>query len=412
MLINKLRTQSGSALVTAIILSVLCLALIVMYQKSTLQHGKDAVHRLDSQQSLALAESAISQAMDWLRMPAAGSLLPASGTYTLPMSMVSPAVNSLVNISSGSYSVTLARDPFDGSLVTATATGYFDLSGGSEVDPVTNRRAESAVVQSTLRVQAISDYFASVPTTLQIDFGSDLSSASIYARDLVFVSGSAGQNTKILAASYYNTVMPSAAPSFVSFTSAPAQAQQLSAEPNLIALNDTLRSYYLAWAGSDQLAAGQTLTGILPPPINANGIYYCHGDLTLGNATTALQINSPMIFYVESGSITIQNSVNVGASGWAVLLAEGNVVISHNAPTPLGVNATIVTNGQLVAELPVHLGGQLNFKGGFQAEGGANLGTAWPTRQYQYYRAPSSMVLPFFLSTESYKVIKGKFYHG
>jgi hypothetical protein len=402
---RRLNGHRGSALISVLLIGVLLITSMIWFERWSSQNKRVVLHNNGSRLAWSQAENGVDVALQWLRNPANLSNLPNGGSYTL-----TPA--ELPTISGGRSDLTLYRNLVDASLVEAWSTSYFFLGSGSVVDPVSGKTAQMTVIHATIRARFVGDYFAAVPGALQLGYGTDASSGSVYARDLTFLppNGSA-QPTRVLSAYYLNSVSPDAAPSFVTFGGAPYQAQRLASEPGLVQLDSTLSAFYKALAGTDVKAAGSTLTGTLGAPSNQYHVYFCPGNLTLGSGASSLTVAGPEVVYA-TGSITINGNILTDGqpNSWLAVLCEGNVTIASTAgassPYILTLNGTFVMGGQFQAAGLVRSTGSLIFNGGFLASG-VNFASVWPQRTYSYTRAPANMLLPFFIAVEQYQVVRG-----
>ncbi len=399
---KHLKSDRGAALVACLILCLLVVSGVIVYQRLTAQTLVGTVRRMDTGKALAYAESGVSQAMELLRQPQWSTQLQAGASKT--------AAQDLTN---GRSEVTMTRDVDETTLVDLFSTGYYYLPTGTFTDPKTGQFAQMAVIEAKIRTRSIGDFFAVVPTQLQIAYGTDLSNATVYARNLSFASGdSALPPTQIKQAYYYSTLLPENAESFVTFKQPPVRLQS---EPNLVSANSsTLRPLYQAWAGSDILPDGTTLSTRLIAPANSYGVYFCPGNLVLGDdgsgAGSDLTVTGKMVIYV-AGKVTVIGNVRMSNSpkDWLAVISEGDIVLSKNSPSTMNLQGTYITGGYLNAQMGSGARAQLNFTGGFQADQGANFGGAWPQRAYVYQAPPSTMLLPFFLATEEYRILRGQF---
>jgi hypothetical protein len=372
----------------------------VVYQQLVRQEGRRSVSRTDRAKAVAYAEAGIAASMARLRLPTSASNF--SGVEA-PLEAAMPG---------GRYAVSVSRSVDDPSLVKLFSTGYFYMDGGNSVDPANGRAAQSALVESTVRTRSAASFFAAVPGYLEIGYGTDLSSATIYAAELRFAPSNGGSTpTKVYQALYHDAVLIESAGT-VQYTG--PGLRRLTLEPNLVSITSDLRTLYESWAGSDRFYAGAALQGVLSSPSNQFGVYYCPGDLRLaGDGTTSgsLQVQGQYVIYV-AGSVTIDGPVTLGTTGaWVAVVAEGDITLSSLAPTNTELNGTYLS-GRAIAAAPASTGqrlGRLTFTGGFQAQEGANMSAAWRDRTYIYQAAPSNLLLPFFLSTEDYRVHRGAY---
>jgi hypothetical protein len=396
--------RRGSALITVLIVASLVAAAALAHHGILQQNAKRSVSRTDTGKALSYAEAGMATVMDRLRLPAPQENFTAPSTLQLSG-----------NMPNGRYDTSALRDPYDASLVRLFSTGYCYLDRGNAVDPTNGKRAQIAVIRASARIRSAAAFFAAVPGTLQIGYGADLSSASIYGAELHFdpPDGVTAEQTSVYQAFYSDSVMPEA-PSYVTFTGPAPALKRLPIEPNLIPINSQLRTLYTAWAASDRLSPGASLTGSLGAPSNSYGVYYCPGDLFLAGTSSqsqSLDVNGSVLIYV-AGTVTIAGSVRAANSNsWLAVIAENSIRLAAVAPTTMELEGTYLSGQAFLAEpAPAgRAGGKLTFTGGFQAQEGINFSGGWPKRIYIFKAAPSKMLLPFFLGVEDYQVERGAY---
>jgi hypothetical protein len=398
--------QGGSIILTALLIGMLLIAFVTQLAIWSRKNNDLGVHRMATLRALQNADSGISETMEMLRRPGWVLSLQPGAQQSFQRTVASDT--------RGRYEVTFTRDSDDFSLVHVVSTGAYQLTSGAFELGVSSR-GQVAVISALLRVRSVGDFFAAVPSSLTIGDGADISQGSVYARDLMFAPGTASPNpARIREAYYFSSVFPSETPSTVIFTvGGTGKAVKLSHEPNLSAVDSTLRRHYKAWAGNDTLAAGAALDGTLGAAgdsANIHGILYCDGDVHVAGgpaSSSSLLVQRDRILY-STGTVWIHGDVRTGG-GWLAIIAEGDIVLASNAPTDLTLDATLITGRSFLAEQTALPRNRLTFSGGFHAQSGAQIGTSWPDRRYRYQRAPETMVLPFFLNLEAYNVLRGRY---
>jgi hypothetical protein len=405
--------ERGSALMMVLVTTMLVLAFIVAFERWTGQHMRQAVHRNGAERAVLCAQQKTDQVKEALRDPTVWN----TPSLAFPNGLLPGAIGTTPNTQCAPDPAwaqsTVSRDVSDSSLVDIYTTAYFEIANGNFVNFYHNNLpASMAVVESKIRARSVGEFFAAVPTLLQVSAGLDLRNASVYARDLVFQAQTGAPLTQVKNAYYFNSVR--FVPGTVSFTNAGAAPIHLKSEPNIAMLDSALRNMYLQWAQSQSPAdvlASPTLTA-LPTPANSYGVLFYTGNLDLGPPNGTLATSNQIVLYV-AGNVTIHSSIVPAGSGWLAVVAEGDIVLAADVPVNATLQGTFVTARSLYANPPQRVG-TLNFIGGFDAQLGASLTPGWKTRNYTYSPPPAAagrgaILLPFFTSVEQYRVVQGKF---
>jgi hypothetical protein len=405
-----LKRQNGSALITVLIITAIVAAMFVVYSTWTTIGNRAVIHSLQTQKAVYNAQSGYYSALDYLKQPFAVTLT------TMPVNLGSMT-------DGATYYLSLAKSINDPSLVNLTTTGYFEIPGGHFQDPQGNA-AEMGIIDATVRLVSVKDYFAAVPGTLAIANGTNIAGGSVYGKDLLFVTGPL--TTQIGAAFYLNSVTPSATPppSLVTFTQLPNNAQQLVTAPRLPQVTPMQDGYY-AMANDPNVPCilpnpGNvcTLTNAsFPLPANPSNVCYCAGDLHLGDNTGPLTVSGVVVIFVQ-GSTYIGNSVNVNdiTTDWMAVASEGDVLFQNNppgwtVPHTMSVFGTFLTDGSIgVQGNPIWADGNLSFTGGIISQKTISLAAFSQSRVYAYHAAPVALKLPFLVQSVSWTIRHGKNY--
>lgn len=390
--------KNGNILIAFTIITFLVLAAMVEFCSWVQQLTRANVHRLATQKALTNADTGIQSALEFLRTPQAAELKPG-----IPWALTS--------IEQGTtFYVDLIRRASDTSLVDVYATGYYQLNDGS-YSSAFNTAGKQAAVYALIQLSNAGDFFAATPGSLEISYGSNISSGSVYANNLTFDSGNGNPQTVVKSASYYNSINPWNYASFVTFLNS-GQPVQLTSQPQLPTLDASMSNNYQQMAGPDVLPAGTTLSGLVSPPVgNPYNVFFSPGDITLGAPGANCTLTGSFLIYSQ-GNIYIANNLNTedGTTAWPALMAEGNIYVASTAPDTLNVYATMVTNGQFEALGNPRPNGTLNFTGGIVTGGGIALGNIYTLNRNYVYQAPDpTLPLPFATQIISYKVQSGSF---
>jgi hypothetical protein len=393
-----LRKTQGSVLLASVIVTIMLIAVIVQFTQVVIHNTRSSVRYVAGQKARMSADSGLQSALQFLRSPQA-SILQAG----------IPRLVSSVEQGTTFY-LSLTRQLSDPSLVDVNATGYYQLTNGAVEAPGGNYRAQAYAIYAQVQLRNIGDYFAASPETLTIGYGSDISSGSVYARDLVFQTGS-GPRTRVKSAAYFNSISPANYSNYVTFLDE-NQPSRLASEPVLPTLGAGLRNQYQSMAGGAVLAAGSTLAGMVDPPTdNEYRVYFSPGDITLGAVNSSCTARGSFLLYSQ-GDIHIANTINrlVDSTAWIALMAEGNIVIDQTAPNDLSIEATLVTNGTFEALGAYRSNGKLTMTGGMVTGHGVSIGNVYGESRVYTFRAPDpNLPLPFATQVIIYKVLQGKY---
>jgi hypothetical protein len=393
-----INNNRGSVLLACVIITVLILAVVVQFSNWSSRVTKTNVQQLARQKALVNADTGIQSALQFLRTPQAAQLQSGVPFYLSSME------------EGTTFYLTLTRQIANSSLIDIFSTGYYQLQQGGSIDP-SGKGAQQASVRAQIQLRNVGDYFAASPGTLEIGYGSNLSSGVVYGRDLVFTSGASGPGTRVKAAYYLDSIEPSNYADFVTFL-APNQPAQVDTAPNLPYLDASMRNQYENMANSDRLLDNATLSGTVPPPSsNAFKVYYGEGTVHLGASGSSCTLNNSFLIYSRE-DIVIHNVVNgaLGDASWPALMAEGNIYIADDAPDMMSIDATMVANGEIKALGPARSNGRLAIKGGLVAGQGISFGNVYAQQRDYTYQAPDpNLPLPFATSVTLYKVTEGKY---
>jgi hypothetical protein len=396
---KRLNDQRGNILIAVLLVTFMLMAMIVQYSNWVMRTTKDNVRHLAGQHAMVNADSGVQLALQFLRTPKASQLVPGE-----PFALAS------ITAGTTNY-ITLTRGVADHGLIDLYSTGYYQLAGSGQVADPYGTKSQLATVHAQVHLHNVGDYFAATPGSLEVTYGSNISSGMIYGKDIIFGTGSTNPRTQLKAAAYFNSIQPSDFANYVTFLDA-NQPVQMYNEPNLPTLDASMRNLYQNMAGTDVLAAGAVLSGSLDGPAgNPYHVLFSPGDVTLGANGSSCTLNSSFLIYSQ-GNIYIANTIkgtsNIAAQ--AALMAEGNIYITASAPDTLSIGATMVTNGQLKALGPARAGGKLTINGGVVAGGGIAVGDVYAqSRNYTYQGPDPTLPLPFTTEVTLYKVTRGKF---
>lgn len=382
-----LRSDTGFALVSCIIVSFLLLSAVIAYTRFTHSKSKDNQQVVAQQRALLAADAGVHLAVDWLRKPQASSL-----SVEAPLTLDS-------SDTSMPYSVRMVRQSVDTSLIDIWSTGSVQLP--SEKTP------REAVVYAQVKQQNIGAYIVASPNTVEITYGSVFGAGNIYGKDVIFDSGIGGTRTRVRGVYYFNSISPANPETFVNFVSGPPV--KVTAEPNMPAAY-ALENDYIAMAASDIIPADSVLTGAKGLPSNIYRVYYCPGDVTLGTASTAFGPSASFLIYA-AGNITIGNSLTIdGATNSVGLFAKGDILISSSTPNSTILRGlSLLTDGKFTA-LGSPRAASLSFTGSMIVNNGISVGNIFvSTREYTYRTPDSRLPMPYMTQLMSYKVLSGKY---
>lgn len=400
-----MKSERGSALIAGLVISLVFVGLLMWFfgWSRTMSHGM--VKRGAGKQAIQLADSAVNDAMKRVKEP--------------DFFDGGPVVRWTSESDYGAYDITLVRSGINVSLVDAYATGYYYLPAGNAT--YGGKRAQLAAVHAKIQLSTISDFFAAVPGDLHVGMGSDLSGASVYARNLTFEKN-AGPRTKVGRAYYSESVRRSDtgavddSPDFVDFdTSISSYALRLPSAPNLTTLDATTKNYYknLAWANNGN-PYDPFVGTVAAPPSGPPAVYFIDHDIELGSDALPFTVNGAYIIYT-TGKVTIKNDILMASNDtnncWLSILAEKDIVIGAEAPNNLTLNGTYVTNGGFRADDANGAKNTLTFNGGFLAHQGVKFSSVYQGNRTYKFRSSSSanIVLPNFATLLFYEITRGRY---
>src|SRR5882762_6296774 len=143
-----LKQERGSALIAVLIITALIAAVFVVFSTWTQIGNRAVIHTLNTQKAVYNAQSGYYAALDWLKTP-----------YAVDLTTEPKNLGSMTD--GATYYLTLARSINDSSLISITATGYFEIPSGHFSDPVGNA-AEMGIIDAVVRAISVKDYFAAV----------------------------------------------------------------------------------------------------------------------------------------------------------------------------------------------------------------------------------------------------------
>jgi hypothetical protein len=396
--------QKGSALVAVLMVAALLIAVFLVFSSWTSFGTKTVVHTLQTQKAVYIAESGYYAALTWLKTPAAVNL----STNTTIVSGLTPGAT---------YYLSMSKSLTDSSIVNLESTGYFETPSGHFVDPL-GLKAEKGIIDAQVRVEGVKDYFAAVPGTLGIAYGSNLSNSRVYGKDLIFLPPGTGPTSQVGEAFYFNSVTGDTSANVTYVPGPPFTAQKLPTEPGLPQVTPMRDSYYSMAADPTgpcilPAAGGAcTLSGswTAPSPLNPSNVCFCHGDLHMGAAGQPLTVSGDVLIFVE-GSTYVDNSVSPAVVGtdWLAIASEGDVSISINPPVPdaLTVYGTFITDGAIKALGNPRANGTLDFYGGMVAQKGISLTVYGKRRTYTYMVPNSALTLPYLVQSITWSIRHG-----
>jgi hypothetical protein len=400
---RPLKNNHGSAVIAALVIAALLLAGLVVRSQWQAVRSQSSVQVNGSKRAMSYAESGISHAVNWLRMPSLQDELPVNSSTTL-----------VGQQPDGRYAVAVYRRNADPNLVDLQSTGYFHLPRGSEDD--NGKPAQIAVVAARVRLSNVGEYLAATNASLTIGYGTDIQSGSVYAQDLSFQSGATLPKTRVARAYFLNSVngtTTDVAPSWVEFTANPPFAQRLAYAPALSTLDPSVRALYLSRASTDPLPS---LQGSIPPPSDTH-VYLATHDVDIGVPGANTSYSGVFVLY-STGHVRIHGSVRpADANSWMAIISEKDIRFDADAPAVVTVEANLIANRAVTADPPAvpRTNGSLTIIGGMVAQTGLNLAGAWPesigaTRTYSFRQFNDPLLyLPNFATIVEYRIVRGKY---
>jgi hypothetical protein len=184
------------------------------------------------------------------------------------------------------------------------STGYYTLKGGMTEGPG-GAEGQLAAIKARIQQRNVGEYFAASPATLEIGYGSNISSGMIYGKDLIFDPGISVPRTTVKGASYLNSISPPDYANYVTFLD-PGNPIQTDTEPTLPHLDAAMRNQYALMAGSAILDPNVPLSGLIDEPTaNSYKVWYGAGDVHLGIAGSSATFTDTMLIYSEGIFISI-----------------------------------------------------------------------------------------------------------
>ena len=338
----------------------------------------------------------------FLKSPALSTSLPlVNGTTTFSMPL-----------NQGRVAVSLTRSNIDNNLVDAYATGYFYIAASSFLDPLNQQPAQIASVYAKFQITNVAQFMLAVPGSLTLGYGTNASGGIVYASNLAFQSGSGDPTTQVSEAYYYNSVFPTSAPPFVTFSPPGSSAQQLSYPPNFANLDAGVRAQYSSKQTSNPIPSPADFEGVLTCPSDTYVIFVSSSvDFgKLGPVTV-----SGVCAIYATGDIYIHNNLGPApgdTTSWVALLSEGIIHLADDAPQSLSVCGNFVTNVAFMADGAPRPTGNLIITGGIVSMQSMGVADVWQgTRTYQYASSTSpNLFLPNISNQLEYRLNSGTKY--
>jgi hypothetical protein len=395
-------SETGAALLGALIICVLVMSVLVWYLQWSQIAGKSDTRLATTQHALSYADSGLNAASQRLKSP---GLDPDNrNSFTGGASLYN-----------GRYEYSVVMDTDTHSLSDTYATGYFYLAKGDWVDPQNGKVAERAVIHAKIYFAGIQNLVVAVPGRLPVG-GGTVVDGTMYAKDLLFNRSAEGKTTRVGMSLYHQSVMDdrnqhNPAPDYVVFNSSPATAEHSEYPLHLPRLGSAFRQFYAAKAGtgSGQLANGASLDGFVGKPGDSpDAVYFCDGDLHIGKSNAFTAQESILIY--ATGDVYIHKPVMVNIGTWVAFLTEKNIHIAEDAPNDMILKGTYLANGAVLTDGRPRHPGSFHLYGNMIAGRGIDLAENWDTRVYVHAGPMENILaLPNFTQLLDYKVLQGKY---